>query len=117
MMAASTDRSAGVSVLEARQMLEHGAEMIDVRDEHEWRAGHSRHSVHVPMAELSTATTVLSRGHPLIVVSRSGRRAAEAVVHMRAAGLDAVRLDGGLHAWRDSGAELVSDNGRPPRVT
>ena len=115
-MTASTDRVPGVGVVEARALLEAGGEMIDVRDEHEWRAGHCRHSVHVPMAGLSDATTVLSRAHPLVVVSRSGRRAAQAVLHLRAAGIDAVRLDGGLHAWRDSGGELESSTGRPPRV-
>jgi rhodanese-related sulfurtransferase len=115
-MTARTDRIPGVDVVEARAMIEAGAEMIDVRDEHEWAAGRCQHSVHVPMAGLSTATTVLSRVHPLIVVSRSGRRAAEAVVHLRAAGIDAVRLEGGLHAWRDAGGELTSSTGRPPRV-
>lgn len=115
-MTASTDRVPGVGVVEARALLESGAEMIDVRDEHEWAAGRSPHSVHVPMTGLSDATTVLSRAHPLVVVSRSGRRAAEAVQHLRAAGLDAVRLEGGLHAWRDAGGELTSSTGRPPRV-
>lgn len=115
-MTAHTDREPGVSVLEAQELLAGDAQMIDVRDQHEWAAGHSPHSVHVPMSELSTATTVLSRMHPLVVVSRSGRRAAEAVRHLRAAGLDARRLDGGLHAWRDAGGDLASDTGRPPRI-
>lgn len=106
----------GIGVMEARELLAGDAEMLDVRDEHEWRAGHSPHSVHVPLDGISVASNVLSRVHPLGVVSRSGRRAAEAVVHLRAAGCDAVRLEGGLHAWRDSGGELVSDTGRPPRV-
>lgn len=115
-MTASTARVPGIGVVEARAILGSGAEMIDVRDEHEWEAGHSPHSVHVPMTGLSDATTVLSRAHPLVIVSRSGRRAAEAVLHLRAAGIDAVRLEGGLHAWREAGGELESSTGRPPRV-
>ncbi|MFN8158391.1 MAG: rhodanese-like domain-containing protein [Candidatus Nanopelagicales bacterium] len=115
-MTASTVHVPGVGVVEARAWIASGAEMIDVRDEHEWAAGHSPHSVHVPMSTLSDATTVLSRAHPLVVVSRSGRRAAEAVVHLRAGGLDAHRLEGGLRAWRDAGGELASSSGREPRI-
>ena len=37
-------------------------------------------------------------------------------MHLRAAGLYAFRLDGGLRAWHDAGGELVSDTGRQPRV-
>ncbi|HET7900816.1 MAG TPA: rhodanese-like domain-containing protein [Candidatus Nanopelagicales bacterium] len=115
-MTARTDRIPGVGVVEARELLDAGAEMIDVRSDHEWAAGRCLHSVHVPMRELSDATTWLSRAHPLIVVSRSGRRAAEAVTHLKAAGLDAVRLEGGLHAWRDAGGELTSGTSRPARL-
>jgi rhodanese-related sulfurtransferase len=115
-MTAHTEQVPGIDVLAARELLAGDAEMIDVRDDHEWAAGHSPHSVHVPMSVLSTTTVVLSRQHLLVVVSRSGRRAAEAVIHLRAAGIDAVRLEGGLRAWHDLGGELVSDTGRPPRV-
>lgn len=116
-MTAHTDHVPGMDVLSAMERIAGDADMIDVRDAHEWAAGHSPLAVHVPMVGLSTATTVLSRQHLLVVVSRSGRRAADAVTHLRAAGLDAVRLEGGLRAWRDAGGELVSDTGRPPRVT
>ena len=50
------------------------------------------------------------------VASRTGRRAAAAVVHLRAAGVDAVVLHGGLRAWVDAGGELVADGDREPRI-
>jgi len=110
------DRVPGIDVDEALRLLEGDAQMIDVRDGKEWAAGHAPHSVHVSMAELSDATTWMWRARRVVVVSRSGRRAADAVRHLRAAGVDAVRLEGGMHAWAHAGRELVSDNGRPPHI-
>ena len=62
---------------------------------------------------------VVEREHRVVsgeLVVAHGRRAAEAVVHLRAGGLDAHRLEGGLRAWRDAGGELVSSSGREPRI-
>lgn len=113
---AHDDRVPGIDVDEAMRLLQGDAQLLDVRDEKEWAAGHAPHSVHVPMAELSDATTWMWRERRIVVVSRSGRRAAEAVRHLRSAGVDAVRLDGGMHAWQRSGGALVSDTGRPAHV-
>ena len=110
------DRVPGVDVDEAVRLLEGDAQMIDVRDDKQWGAGHAPHSVHVTMAELSDATTWMWRSRRVVVVSRSGRRAADAVRHLRAAGVDAVRLDGGMHAWEHAGQELVADTGRAPHI-
>jgi rhodanese-related sulfurtransferase len=110
------DRVPGIDVDEAALLLEGDAQLVDVRDDKEWAAGHAPHSVHVTMAELSKATTWIWRERRVVVVSRSGRRAADAVSHLRSAGVDAVRLEGGMHAWQRAGHALVSDTGRPPRV-
>ena len=45
---------------------------------------------------------------------------AEAEQYLRtmiAAGVDAVILKGGLHAWRAAGGEIVADGGKDPRIT
>ena len=110
------DRVPGIDVDEAVALLDGDAQMVDVRDDKEWGAGHAPHSVHVTMAELSDATTWMWRARRIVVVSRSGRRAADAVRHLRAAGVDAVRLEGGMHAWEHAGGALVSDTGRPPHI-
>lgn len=112
----SGDRVPGIDVDEAARLLSGDAQMIDVRDDKEWAAGHAPHSVHVTMAELPDATTWMWHSRRLVVVSRSGRRASEAVRHLRTAGLDAVRLEGGMHAWESAGQPLVSDTGRPAHI-
>jgi rhodanese-related sulfurtransferase len=91
--------------------------LLDVRDAHEWASGRAAHSVHIPLGELSTATPYTTRVRQVIVVSRSGRRATEAVARLRAAGIDAVLLHGGLRAWVTAGGELVADDDHEPRIT
>jgi rhodanese-related sulfurtransferase len=90
--------------------------LLDVRDAHEWAAGRAAHSVHIPLSGLSTATPYTTRVRQVIVVSRTGRRASEAVARLRAAGVDAVLLHGGLRAWISAGGELDADVGHEPHV-
>ena len=35
-------------------MVEHGAQLVDVRAEHEWEAGHIDGALHLPLAELAS---------------------------------------------------------------
>ena len=101
---------------EAMELLGGDALLVDVRDAREWAAGHPRHAIHIPLDEVSSSTPYTTRTRRVIVLSRSGRRAREAVVHLRVAGVDAVVLQGGLRAWVDAGGELVADDGREPRI-
>ena len=115
-MSSANTRIPSVDVEQAQAMMATGAEMIDVREPQEWAAGHCGHSVHVPLAQLSTSTSWTTRTRPVIVVSRTGRRAADAVRRLRAAGVDARRLHGGLRAWLAFGQPLESDDDHTPRV-
>ncbi len=101
---------------EAMTLLAGDALMIDVRDQKEWEAGHAPHAIHVPLEQLSDSLGILPRQRRVIAVSRSGRRATTAVSHLRAAGLDAVKLKGGLYAWQDAGGEVVADHDRTPKI-
>jgi len=111
-----SDRIPSVDVAEAMTLIGGDAVLLDVRDAHEWAAGRVRHSVHIPSSEVSTATPYTTHVRRVVVVSRTGRRASDAVAHLRAAGVDAVVLRGGLRAWLEAGGELVADDDREPRI-
>jgi len=111
-----SDRIPSVDVAEAMALMDGDAVLLDVRDAHEWAAGHVRHSVHIPSGEVSTATPYTTHVRRVVVVSRTGRRASDAVAHLRASGVDAVVLRGGLRAWLEAGGELIADDDRPPRI-
>ncbi len=101
---------------EAMALLAGDALLVDVRDADEWSAGHPRHAIHIPLGEVSASTPYTTRTRQVIVVSGTGRRAQEAVVHLRVAGVDASVLRGGLRAWVDAGGDLVADAGLEPRI-
>ena len=102
-----------VTVDQARALVAEDAVFMDVREEEEWDAGHAMHSVHASFHELADTVGYTTRTRRVVVVSRSGVRAEEAVRHLRTAGIDAVLLDGGLMAWQAAGGELVATGGGP----
>jgi rhodanese-related sulfurtransferase len=102
-----------IDVVEAESLLAGDALLMDVRDAHEWAAGHLQHCVHVPLADVSDSARFTTTTRTVICVSRSGRRAREAATHLRTAGVDAVVLRGGLRAWLDADGPLVTSDGRP----
>ena len=106
----------GIDVSGTLSLLEGDAVLLDVRERNEWDAGHAPHAVHIPLGELSEATAWMSRQRRVVVVCRSGRRSTFATAALRAAGVDALNLTGGMQAWRDAGAELVADHGATPSV-
>jgi len=109
-------RVPSIEPAEAMTAISGDALLLDVRDANEWAAGRASHSVHIPLSGLSTATPYTTRVRQVIVVSRSGRRATEAVARLRAAGVDAVLLHGGLRAWVAAGGELVAEPGHEPHI-
>lgn len=105
-----------VDVAGSLSLLASGAVLIDVREQNEWDAGHAPHAVHIPLSRLSQEIPVLSTHRPVVVVCRSGRRSAAAVSHLRTAGIHAVNLDGGMHAWQLAGADIVAAPGLTPTI-
>ena len=106
----------GVDVADALSLLDGDAVLLDVREQNEWDAGHAPQAVHIPLRELPEATAGMSRQRRVVVVCRSGRRSAYATAALLAAGVDALNLIGGMQAWRDAGADVVTDHGTTPTV-
>ena len=88
------------------------AVILDVRERHEWKAGHAPGSKNIPLSTLHARTGELRADRRYIAVCRSGSRSRSAVAHLRRAGLDAVNLKGGMHGWERAGLPLEPRNGR-----
>jgi adenylyltransferase/sulfurtransferase len=98
-----------IDVARARELIESGeVELIDVRDPHEWLAGHVEGARHVPLSRLRTgAKSYLSRDS-VIFVCAAGVRSNMAAQLAVAAGLTRVyNLAGGTKAWLAAGNALV----------
>ena len=77
---------------EARKLIEDGAQLVDVRAEHEWNAGHIGGAKHVPLAELAERTGEIDRDRPVVLYCRGGNRSTMAADALTDAGFDAVKL-------------------------
>lgn len=105
-----------VSAQEARQLVDDGAVMVDVRSTAEWNAGHYPLAVHLSGDQLTQKQKRIPKNKPVVVVCRSGSRSRGATKRLIDAGFDAVNMSGGMHAWHRSGQPLVDRSGKPGRL-
>lgn len=104
-----------VDPAEARRLVaEEDAVLLDVRETAEWAAGHAPEAVHAPMRTLRRDS--VEEGRLVVAVCRSGNRSGHVVRQLRAAGIDARNLHGGMHAWARAGLPVVRDGGQPGTV-
>jgi rhodanese-related sulfurtransferase len=96
---------------EARRRLDAGdTVLVDVREPHEWEAGHAPGAVHRPLGSLDPAEFA---GRSVITTCRGGGRGSRAAHALEEAGVDAASLAGGLRAWTEDGGPVVRDDGSP----
>lgn len=111
----SSPDPADVSLDEARALLRSNtAILLDVREQHEWDAGHAAEAVHMPIGELDPAA--LPPGTQIIITCRSGGRGTRATAALVRAGLPARNLIGGMRGWQQAGLPLESSEGVPGSV-
>ena len=82
-------------------------QLVDVRYDTEWQAGHIEGAVHIPEDELEDRLDELDRNRPVITVCRAGTRSDDAAEWLRGQGLDAESLDGGMLAWKWAGLPIT----------
>lgn len=95
------------------------AVLLDVRENHEWAAGHAPAALHVPMGQVVARLDEISSAvadRPVHVICRSGGRSAQVTAYLRRAGWEAVNVDGGMRAWAAAGRPMVTDSNAAPRV-
>ena len=93
------------------------AYLLDVREPEEWEAGHAPGAHHLPMMEVPARIAEIPADRDVVVVCRSGGRSGQVVSYLTGNGWDNVRnLDGGMLSWAAAGRDVVTEDGRPPRV-
>lgn len=96
---------------EAEAKVADGAQLIDVRQQYEWDAGHIEGAELVPLEELPAKVELLDRDREVVLQCRSGSRSAFATAALREAGFDAFNLAGGLKAWVEEGLSIEPEDG------
>lgn len=88
-----------VSREEARKMVEEGAQLVDVRADHEWEAGRIAGAAHVPLPELPQRLGEIDKERPVVVYCRGGNRSSMAADALTDAGYEAAKLTEGIVGW------------------
>jgi rhodanese-related sulfurtransferase len=90
--------------------------LVDVREPHEWAAGHVEGARHLPLGLLAAAVGDLPADRRIAVICRSGARSGRATEALLDWGFDAVNVGGGMQAWAAAGLPIVRDDGSPGSV-
>ncbi|MCB0866304.1 MAG: rhodanese-like domain-containing protein [Solirubrobacterales bacterium] len=106
-----TETTTELNPEDAASKVEAGAQLIDVRQQYEWDAGHIDGAVHLPLEKLPVRAAELDRDREIVVACRSGSRSAFVVAALREAGFEAFNLAGGLQAWVADGKPIEPDGG------
>jgi rhodanese-related sulfurtransferase len=94
-----------LSATEAKHMMENGGvQVIDVREDWEYRNGHIPGAEHMPVNSVFARRNELSRDRDIIFVCSVGRRSTLACEMAAAAGLTRLyNVEGGTEAWIKEG--------------
>ena len=95
-----------------------GAVLLDVREPHEWQAGHAPKAVHLSLSAVAAGAGLppRARSRQLMVICRSGSRSRQATRLLAARGLDAVDVAGGMPEWARAGLPVVARKGQSGTV-
>ena len=99
-------RKHATDVETAARLHQEGALLLDVRTKNEFVAGHVPGSTHVSLQSLPNRSDWLEKianDRQVLVICRSGNRSGKAASQLRALGLDALNVRGGMIAWERQG--------------
>jgi len=96
---------------EARKMVDEGAQLIDVRADHEWEVGRIAGATHVPLPELPHRLGEMDKDRPVVIYCRGGNRSSMATEALTDAGYDAAKLTEGIVGWSGDGLPLEPEGG------
>ncbi|MEX2107249.1 MAG: rhodanese-like domain-containing protein [Solirubrobacterales bacterium] len=100
-----------VSRDEARKLIEDGAQVVDVRADHEWEAGRIAAATHLPLDELAERAAEIDTERPVILYCRGGNRSTMAAAALADAGYEAAKLTEGITGWAEAGLPLDPEGG------
>jgi len=86
-------------------------QIVDVREQYEWDAGHIDGAVHIVLNDLMGGAGTFDADRPVVAVCRSGNRSELATLMLKARGLDAYNMEGGMEAWDTADLPFTASDG------
>jgi len=95
---------------DVRKVIDEGYEVVDVREDWEWKKGHVPGARHVVLSSILANPAASKFRDKTIFVCQVGERSAVASEMAVALGVkDVVNFKGGTKAWRDAGLPLETE--------
>ena len=95
-------RGGNVGSAQARQLVQAGARLVDVRTPSEFAAGHIPGAINIPLQQLDSRLMELQpKDIPVVLYCRSGGRSGNAARVLKNAGFAAVHDLGPMSRWHD----------------
>ncbi len=85
-----------------------GERVVDVRERHEFVAGHIPHADWIPLSLVPLRMDELKGTSPVWLVCEGGNRSYQAASYLDRHGIHSVSVDGGTSAWRAAGFPLTT---------
>ena len=101
------DAVPSVTVSELPDPLPDDLVVVDVREPHEWAAGHIDGALHVPLGDLPVRVGELDSQARTLVVCHLGGRSARATAWLAAQGHDVTNLTDVMDAWEAAGRPII----------
>jgi rhodanese-related sulfurtransferase len=97
-----------VDVATAKQMMDQGAVMVDVREEYEYAQTCVPGSVNLPLSVFGDAALPEANGKPVVFFCASGNRTAMSATRLaeKAEGREGYVMNGGISGWARAGLPL-----------
>ena len=73
--------------------------IVDVRERHEFQAGHIPTASNLPLSELETGYKKLEPQYKYYIICQAGARSAAACQFLAMQGFDVTNVLGGMNAW------------------
>jgi len=74
-------------------------QVVDVREESEWKEGHVPEAIHIPFHQLTSRLDQLPSNKPIAAICGGGTRSSIATSILKAEGFEPVNVSGGMGAW------------------
>jgi rhodanese-related sulfurtransferase len=95
----------------ATRLINHqDAVLLDVREVKEYEGGRLPNAVHIPLSQLDSRASELSKltSRPVVAYCQNGRRSRMAAAALTRAGFKQIySLQGGIHEWKKDGLPLA----------
>jgi rhodanese-related sulfurtransferase len=81
--------------------------LVDVREAHEYAAGHVPGALSIPMSVLPVRVHELPKGRPVHIICQSGGRSMQVSIWLEKQGHSPVNVDGGTGTWVRAGGPIL----------